>query len=104
MTTAVNHATILASESRVMPNEDKVKNWFFKSVFLIALAVFAIAGLAEKSVTNDKSTVEHKEAAQNRTTEPSSVKPEQQRVEPAGRFNPSEKLRADDAVSFPVDI
>ncbi len=87
-----------------MPNEDKVKNWFFKSVFLIALAVFAIAGLAEKSVTNDKSTVEHKQAAQNRTTEPSSVKPEQQRVEPAGRFNPSEKLRADDAVSFPVDI
>lgn len=87
-----------------MPNEDKVKNWFFKSVLLIALAAFAIAGFAEKSVTNDKSTVEQKEAAQNRTTEPSSVKPEQQRAEPAGRFNPSEKLRADDAVSFPVDI
>ncbi|MEN8711165.1 MAG: hypothetical protein ABF326_03090 [Arenicellales bacterium] len=55
-------------------------------------------------MTNDKSTVEQKEAAQNRTTGPSSVIPEPQRVEPAGRFNPSEKLRADDAVSFPVDI
>ena len=87
-----------------MPNEVKVKNWFFKSALLIALAAFTIEGFAEQSVADDKSTVGQNDAAQDKTTEPSPVKPDQQKVEPAGRFNPSEKLRADDAVSFPVDI
>jgi hypothetical protein len=33
-----------------------------------------------------------------------SVEQEKKAYEPAGKFVPTEKLRADDAVAFPVDI
>lgn len=45
-------------------------------------------------------------AGVNAQTSNSASKAEQQKkaYEPAGKFVPTEKLRADDAVSFPVDI
>ena len=104
MTTAVNRDTILDSGLRAMRNKSEGKNWSFISVCVVALALFSIAVIAEQPSAEGKSAAEKKEAVENRTAEPSTVKPVQKKVEPAGRFNPSEKLRADDAVSFPVDI
>ena len=87
-----------------MQNEVRVKNWIDKPAFFLLLAVFTVSGFAEQPSAGDKPVTEKKAAVKSATTEPTTVKTDQQKVEPAGRFNPSEKLRADDAVSFPVDI
>jgi len=79
-------------------------SWLLKSVYFLALAAFMMSGSAEQPSTADKPVAEKKETVESRTTEATTVKPDRQKIEPAGRFNPSEKLRADDAVSFPVDI
>ena len=104
MTTAVNLDTILASESHAMQNELTVKNWFYKFVFFLALAGLSVSGSAQQPATGDKPVTEKKASTESGTTDQAPVKPGHQKVEPAGHFNPSEKLRADDAVSFPVDI
>lgn len=104
MTTAVNRVTILGSESRGMPSEETVKQIFLKSALLIAITVCALPLLAQQAVGEGKVVVENNEAASKQDTKPTSQKPEMQKTEPARRFTPSEKLRADDAISFPVDI
>lgn len=104
MTTAANRVTILDSESRGMPSEEAVKHNFLKSTLLIAATVCALPLLAQQPVSEGKVVVEKNEAASKQDTKPTSLKPAMQKTEPARRFTPSEKLRADDAISFPVDI
>ena len=104
MTTAVNRVTILGSESRGMPSEEAVKQNILKSTLLIATTVCALPLLAQQAVSEGNVDVEKNEAASKQDTKSTSLKPERQKPEPARRFTPSETLRADDAISFPVDI
>jgi hypothetical protein len=87
-----------------MQNELTVKNWIYNSVFFLALVALSVSGSAQQPSAGEKPVTEKKATRESGTTEPTPVKPGRQEVEPAGHFNPSEKLRADDAVSFPVDI
>ena len=76
----------------------------FKSVFFLVFAAFAMQVAAQQPLPDGKSVAEKELTEERRTNAPVAVQADRQKVEPAGRFNPSEKLRADDAVSFPVDI
>ena len=70
-----------------MPSESIMKKAIISVLFLLVLVSAVYAGL-DTSVegTNDPAPSQ-KEA-----------------FEPAGTFVPTEKLRADDAIAFPVDI
>ena len=78
---------IWVSGSHAMPSERVMK----KLILLILVVIFAAyAGIgASVGEVNDPVPV---------TTQ------EKKKFEPAGKFVPTEKLRADDAVAFPVDI
>ena len=58
-----------------------------KILLLLVLAVAAFAGVNAQTNNLSNKTETQKKAS-----------------EPAGKFVPTEKLRADDAVAFPVDI
>lgn len=75
-----------------------------KSTLLIATTVCALPLLAQQAVSEGKVVIEKNEAASRQDMKPTSLKPDMQKSEPARRFTPSETLRADDAISFPVDI
>jgi len=81
-----------------------VKTVFYKSALFIVIAACTISLLVELSVADSKVAEEIKQTVPVQTAKPTSIKPDAKKVEPAGRFIPSEKLRADDAISFPVDI
>jgi len=71
----------------------------FKPVlFLLSLTV-TISALAEASDTDTKPPAVAAEPAKEKAAEEVN-----KRYEPATRFTPTEKLRADDTVAFPVDI
>jgi len=72
-----------------------MKNYVLISALIIIMTVVVTTGAAQQVDSAPAKTDSTKDAA----TE--SVK---KKVEPAIRFTPSEKIRADDAVSFPVDI
>ena len=79
----------------------------FKTVRLLVMAVIVVTVLpvmAEQSDVGPKSAAVKPEPEKPLPADASSVKSPPQDFEPAIRFTPSEKLRADDAVSFPVDI
>ena len=69
---------------------------FVLILVLLNVSVQAIAAPAQK-----EQLPETGEAEKGEKKPPVS---EKKRYEPSGRFTPSEKLRADDAVAFPVDI
>ena len=87
MPTAVNSALIWVSELRAMPSEKMMKKAMVKVLFLLVLVSAVFAGVNGSVEDSGTSETEEKKA-----------------YEPAGRFIPSEKLRADDAIAFPVDI
>ena len=93
MTTAVNRVTILVLELHVMENK------IFQLVLSLFLASAAVPGMAEPSDTRTKAPAEVVEPAKEKSADVVKKK-----YEPATRFTPSEKLRADDTVPFPVDI
>ncbi len=70
-----------------MPSERKMKKSIFKILFLLALVSAVYAGVNGSVEDTSNSEPPKKEA-----------------YEPAGTFVPTEKLRADDAIAFPVDI
>jgi hypothetical protein len=72
-----------------------MKNHVLISALIIVMTVVVTASVAQQTDPAPAKPDSGKE------TSPGSVK---QKVEPAIRFTPSEKIRADDAVSFPVDI
>ena len=80
-------------ELRVMEN-----NIFQLALFLL-LAHAAAPGMADPSDTRTKAPAEVVESAKEKESDVVKKK-----YEPATRFTPSEKLRADDTVPFPVDI
>jgi len=69
------------------------------SFLLLVLAVTFFSAAAEQVETTaepSKKVIEPAKDANSETT--------RKKYEPASKFVPSEKLRADDAISFPVDI
>lgn len=75
-----------------------------KFALLLVMIFFASPLVAEQLTTVTEADQEKAVTPATTKREPVSASPVQKKVEPAKRFNPSEKLRADDAVSFPVDI
>ena len=98
MTTAANRVTILVSELHVMPSNmmDKTN---FKAALLLILTVHISAAGAQQTVAKPEASAQEAEATKQTKSETT-----RKDYEPASRFVPSEKLRADDAISFPVDI
>jgi len=78
---------IWVSELHAMPSEKMMKKVILKILFLLALASVVYAGV---------------NGSQQDTGVPETGK--KKAYEPAGKFIPTEKLRADDAIAFPVDI
>lgn len=74
-----------------------MKNNMLISALIIVVTTVAATGVAQQTDPAPAKT----DSMKGTTPESGSVKKE---VEPAIRFTPSEKIRADDAVSFPVDI
>ena len=70
-----------------------------KSMLLLILAALVFNAGAENKEEKPEFPVQDSETAKG-----SNVESTGKDYEPAGRFVPSEKLRADDAISFPVDI
>ena len=93
MTTAVNRVTILVLELHAMENK------IFQLALILFLALAAVPGMAEPSDARTKVPAEAVEPAKEKAAEVVKKK-----YEPATRFTPTEKLRADDTVPFPVDI
>ena len=98
MTTAANHATILVSELHVMPSDIMRKN-ILKSALLIIFVVIVVSAAAEQVVTPADTSTQDSQPSKDLNAETT-----RKNYEPASKFVPSEKLRADDAISFPVDI
>ena len=98
MTTAANRVTILVSELHVMPSDimDKIN---FKAALFLILAVYAFPAGAQQTNAEPEASAQEAEATKQTKAETT-----RKDYEPASRFVPSEKLRADDAISFPVDI
>ena len=72
-----------------------MKNYVLISALVIVMTVVVTTSVAQQT---DPAQVKA-DSAKDKSSEPA-----KQKVEPAIRFTPSEKIRADDAVSFPVDI
>jgi hypothetical protein len=70
-----------------MPSEQMMKKATLRILFLLILVSAVYAGLDGSVEGTSDSAPSEKEA-----------------YEPAGTFVPTEKLRADDAIAFPVDI
>jgi len=69
-------------------------------IFLFLFMLFTVSiTQADSSKTHAK---ENTEISQSEKDE--NPKPDTKKYEPATRFTPTEKLRADDTVTFPVDI
>jgi len=69
-------------------------------LFLFLLMVFTVSTTwADSSDTHTKQNTEITQSAKDKKPEPDTKK-----YEPAGKFTPTEKLRADETVAFPVDI
>ena len=81
-----------------MPSKMMKKN-IFKSALLLMLAVIVFSAAAEQAVTPAETSTQGSQAAKDQNAETT-----RKNYEPASKFVPSEKLRADDAISFPVDI
>ncbi len=71
----------------------------FQPALLLLLGIVAIYTLADTSDKDTKLPAETAEPAKQKAPEELKKK-----YEPASRFTPTEKLRADDTVAFPVDI
>jgi hypothetical protein len=69
------------------------------TVILILFAVTLYSAAADQAVTSAEPNVPVTEPSKEAKSETTKKK-----HEPASRFVPSEKLRADDAISFPADI
>ncbi|GMR06914.1 MAG: hypothetical protein BMS9Abin25_1551 [Gammaproteobacteria bacterium] len=76
-----------------------MKNKTFQPALFLYLLVVAISTMADSSDTDTKLPAEAAEPAKEKAAE--EVK---KKYEPATRFTPTEKLRADETVAFPVDI
>ncbi len=76
-----------------------MENTILQYALFILLTVVGSSALAEASDTDTKPPAVAAEPAKEKAAE--EVK---KRYEPATRFTPTEKLRADDTVAFPVDI
>jgi len=73
-----------------------------RSVLLLVLACPALTGNVDAQAAADEASPEAtREAVEQGARTPLPPRPSQQ---PEPTFNPSEKIRADSAVSFPVDI
>jgi hypothetical protein len=70
---------------------------------LLVLAVTYFSAVAEQAVTTTEPSSKVMEPAKD-TDADTDDDTKRKNYEPASRFVPSEKLRADDTVSFPVDI
>jgi len=73
-----------------MPSESVMKKMILRTLLVLALISAAYTGISMSM-----------QEASEPVTEPAQAK---KTYEPAGKFVPTEKLRADDAVAFPVDI
>jgi hypothetical protein len=71
----------------------------YKPVLSIVLAIAVFPAMAEQTDTDPKAPSSTAAPVQDISSESS-----KQDFKATERFTPSEKLRADDAVSFPVDI
>jgi len=76
-----------------------MKNKILQSVLFVSLSLFAITVMADPSATDTKAP--DKVA---KPVEEKAAKEVKKSYEPATRFIPTEKLRADETVTFPVDI
>jgi high-affinity K+ transport system ATPase subunit B len=98
VTTVVNRATILVSELHAMLSESMEKSVYKTFVFLV-LTIMVFSAVAQPTVAKPEASTQATEVSKETKSEIT-----QKDVEPASLFVPSEKLRADDAISFPVDI
>ncbi len=71
----------------------------YRFLLILLLAVFAASAMADPSATDTKSA-----AKIAKPVEEKAAKEVKKSYEPATRFTPTEKLRADETVTFPVDI
>ena len=73
-----------------MQSEKAMNRLVLKSLLLLVVVSVTYAGISG--------------SAEEAKAPASVTKQEKKTYEPAGKFVPTEKLRADDAVAFPVDI
>jgi len=73
-----------------MPSEKAMKKLVLRALLLLVVISVTYAGI---SVSVEEASAPEPVSEQDKKT-----------YEPAGKFVPTEKLRADDAVAFPVDI
>lgn len=71
----------------------------YNSILSIVLAIALFPAMAEQTDTDPKASSSGAGPVQDLSSEST-----KQDFKATDRFTPSEKLRADDAVSFPVDI
>ncbi|MFW2440468.1 MAG: hypothetical protein ACN4GR_13990 [Arenicellales bacterium] len=76
-----------------------MENKILQLALSLLLVSAAVPGMAQPSDTRAKTPVEVVEPVKEKSADVVKKK-----YEPATRFTPSEKLRADDTVPFPVDI
>ena len=76
-----------------------MRKLILKFLLLFVLNVGVCSALAEQTATSAETSSKVTEPTKDTKTE--TVR---KNYEPASRFVPSEKLRADDAISFPTDI
>ena len=70
-------------------------------VLMILAAMAALPGNAQQVEAGDRAETA---VPDEPVTDPPAMSDHREDSEPATRFTPSEKIRADDALSFPVDI
>ncbi len=76
-----------------------INKYSIKPLLAGILVVIAFSSAAEQVVTSFETSAED-----GQVTKGAETKIKQKKDKPAKRFVPTEKLRADDAISFPVDI
>ena len=107
MTTATNPVTILVFELQDMRN----KLISHKKIFCVLLSLFIGGGaslcfaLQEEIDAQEEPSNVSVEAQEDSAQTPASESAEEEsKSEPATRFTPTEKIRAADTISLPVDI
>ena len=75
-----------------------------RGVLLIVLSTLLFAGNAAALSTDDATQPQVGQAATQKDKGPAKTGGGRQPAKPAGTFRPTEKISADSAVSFPVDI